>query len=652
MRHRCSKACSSSAVSWWHSSTKLGREMATGSLRGLGRRHEVGVVGEGRVAADPEVVLHPALGGQAVVVPAHRVEDGSRPACAGSGPRRRCGCRRRRGRCGASPTRSAAGCRWRTPRSRGAVRSKGRCRPSSQRADQVASRPSRPGLSGIPRARPPGRSIRSRAALMIGLPYPACSGSTTPPPARWRRSRLRDPGRVVHVRLRADGLRRCPTSATAGSPWSSTCSAATCCSPGLEVTYVSNITDIEDKIIDRAADRGHRPSREVTADIRGRVVGGHGRPRRAPARRDPPRHRLRGPDGRADRRAGRTGAWPTRPATASTCRSTDVPGYGLLAHQPLDSLRAGARVEADEEKRSPARLRPVEEGQAGRADLGVAVGAGPAGLAHRVRGDVPRPAGRRASTSTAAAMDLIFPHHENERAQAVAVGPRVRPALDAQRVGDGGRREDVQVAGQLHLARPTCWPRSDARAYRLLVLRSHYRSPIEVTPETIADAEAGLARLDELARRFALGRPAGRRPGGRPARRSAVRPARLDGEAVDAGSGTAWTTTSTPRRAGRRVRPGPPGQRRRRRRRRRPGPHAAAARWPCCAAPSGLRAPERGDEPTIDPATADLVRRRDEARAARRLGRADALRDQLEAAGLAGRGRSGRDADPPSMNAV
>ena len=49
--------------------------------------------------------------------------------------------------------------------------------------------------------------------------------------------------------------------------------------------------------------------------------------------------------------------------------------------------------------------------------------------------------------------------------------------------------------------------RSDARAYRLLVLRSHYRSPIEVTPDTVADAEAGLARLDELARRFDLADP-------------------------------------------------------------------------------------------------------------------------------------------------
>ncbi len=46
--------------------------------------------------------------------------------------------------------------------------------------------------------------------------------------------------------------------------------------------------------------------------------------------------------------------------------------------------------------------------------------------------------------------------------------------------------------------------RSDARAYRLLVLRSHYRSPIEVTAATVADAEKGLERLDALARRFSL----------------------------------------------------------------------------------------------------------------------------------------------------
>jgi cysteinyl-tRNA synthetase len=46
--------------------------------------------------------------------------------------------------------------------------------------------------------------------------------------------------------------------------------------------------------------------------------------------------------------------------------------------------------------------------------------------------------------------------------------------------------------------------KTDPRAYRLLVLRAHYRAPIEVTPDTIEDAERSLARLDALARRFDL----------------------------------------------------------------------------------------------------------------------------------------------------
>ena len=51
--------------------------------------------------------------------------------------------------------------------------------------------------------------------------------------------------------------------------------------------------------------------------------------------------------------------------------------------------------------------------------------------------------------------------------------------------------------------------KADGRAYRLLVLRSHYRVPVEVTADTIADAERGLARLDTFARRFGLRSPAG-----------------------------------------------------------------------------------------------------------------------------------------------
>ena len=53
------------------------RQLALGV--GLVGRGEVGVVGQRRVAPDPVVVLHPALGRQPVVVPPHRVEHGLAP---------------------------------------------------------------------------------------------------------------------------------------------------------------------------------------------------------------------------------------------------------------------------------------------------------------------------------------------------------------------------------------------------------------------------------------------------------------------------------------------------------------------------------------------------------------------------------------------
>jgi cysteinyl-tRNA synthetase len=100
-------------------------------------------------------------------------------------------------------------------------------------------------------------------------------------------------------------------------------------------------------------------------------------------------------------------------------------------------------------------------------------------------------------------LDLKFPHHENERAQAVAAG-RVFSKHWSHNgwvmVGDEKMSKSLDNFTSLtHLAET-----SDPRAYRLLVLRSHYRSPIEVTTATIADAERALARLDALARRFEL----------------------------------------------------------------------------------------------------------------------------------------------------
>ena len=76
MRHSASKTFSSSLDELLAQLDEVGPADRDLPLRvRLLRRREVGVVGQRRVAAHAVVVLHPALGRQAVVVPAHRVED-------------------------------------------------------------------------------------------------------------------------------------------------------------------------------------------------------------------------------------------------------------------------------------------------------------------------------------------------------------------------------------------------------------------------------------------------------------------------------------------------------------------------------------------------------------------------------------------------
>jgi len=169
--------------------------------------------------------------------------------------------------------------------------------------------------------------------------------------------------------------------------------------------------------------------------------------------------------------------------------------------------------------------------------------------------------------------------------------------------------------------------RSDARAYRVLVLRSHYRSPIEVTPDTIAQAEAGLARLDELARRFGLSELLADGP----LTGAASPDGDLDLDAVEAFVAAMDNDLDTPgalanvfdlaRRANAAADAGDED-----------GAARAARTAAVLAGALGLRLGAGGAD-EVDDAAAGLVAARDEARAAKDWSRADALRGELEAAG-------------------
>jgi cysteinyl-tRNA synthetase len=269
---------------------------------------------------------------------------------------------------------------------------------------------------------------------------------------------------------------------------------------GLRVTYVSNITDIEDKIIERAAARGVDIAEFTAANEvqwwQMMEALGVLPPDEAP-------HATAYVDrmvALVEELVSRGVAYETADGVYLSVR--DVPGYGLLAHQSLQSLRAGARVEADEDKRSPLDFVLWKKSREGEPSWEAPWGPGRPGwhtecvvMSLDLLGD--------GFELHGGGLDLKFPHHENERAQAVAVGRAfARHWVHNGWVTVGGEKMSKSVGNFTSLE--DLLSRSDARAYRLLVLRSHYRSPIEVTPETVRDAESALSRLDELARRFSL----------------------------------------------------------------------------------------------------------------------------------------------------
>jgi cysteinyl-tRNA synthetase len=272
---------------------------------------------------------------------------------------------------------------------------------------------------------------------------------------------------------------------------------------GLEVLHVSNVTDIDDRIIERAAREG-RTEPEVATEYEAAWWAamdalGVLRPTVVP-------HATGYVPGMVELIGDLVARGSAYEIDDGVYLQVDtVEGYGLLAHQPLESLRAGARVEASEQKRSPLDFALWKKAKPGEPTWPSPWGDGRPGwhtecvvMSLDLLGD--------GFDLHGGGQDLIFPHHENERAQAVVEGRTfARHWLHNGWVTVGGEKMSKSLRNFTTI--DDLLSRGDPRAYRLLVVRSHYRSPIEVTPETVATAGRGLARLDALARRLALSDP-------------------------------------------------------------------------------------------------------------------------------------------------
>ncbi len=270
---------------------------------------------------------------------------------------------------------------------------------------------------------------------------------------------------------------------------------------GLDVNFVSNVTDIDDAIIDRANAEGRDP-----ADIARKceAVWWDALERLNVSRPDHTPHateyvkqmvELIGDLIEADK------AYQTSDGVYLSVQG--VEDYGLLPHLDLENLREGGgeREIVGEEKRHPADFALWKLAKEGEPFWPSPWGDGRPGW-HTECVVMSLDLLGEGFDLHAGGLDLVFPHHENERAQAVALGRSFSQHwMHHGFVELEGEKMSKSLGNVKNLLDLT--EQYDPRSYRLLLLQSHYRSPIEVTDDTMTASEAALDRLDSFARRTA-----------------------------------------------------------------------------------------------------------------------------------------------------
>jgi cysteinyl-tRNA synthetase len=181
-----------------------------------------------------------------------------------------------------------------------------------------------------------------------------------------------------------------------------------------KVTYVRNITDVDDKIIKRAAELGEEPGALTT-----RFTAEFARDAKALGCLSPtaePKVTENVPEivALVARLIERGRAYVADGDVYF--RVSAFPPYGQLSGQPLDQLEAGARVEVDERKKSPLDFALWKSAKPGEPSWPSPWGAGRPGWHIECSAMAEKLLGKDFDLH-GGGVDLIFPHHENERAQ-------------------------------------------------------------------------------------------------------------------------------------------------------------------------------------------------------------------------------------------
>ncbi len=272
---------------------------------------------------------------------------------------------------------------------------------------------------------------------------------------------------------------------------------------GIQVRLVSNITDIDDKIIDRA-NRENRPWAEITHKCETMWFSAMAalnveKPTDIP-------HATEYVDqmvAMIGELIGLQRAYATSDGVYLSVTSVD--DYGLLAHQKLEDMLAGGgdrEVFGASEKKHPADFALWKFTKPGEPAWPSPWGEGRPGWHSECVVMSLQLLGEGFDLHCGGA-DLRFPHHENERAQAVALGKTfanhwMHNGFVVDTEGEKMSKSLGNVTNLLDLVE-----HYDPRAYRMLLLQTHYRSPVRVGQDNIDASVKAVSSIDGFFARMA-----------------------------------------------------------------------------------------------------------------------------------------------------
>ncbi len=267
---------------------------------------------------------------------------------------------------------------------------------------------------------------------------------------------------------------------------------------GLRVTWVMNLTDIDDKIIRGAAAQGisttelaDRYAERFLADA---ASLGMTRPDVLPRATE---HIPEIVD-LVSTMLARGHAYTTDDGSVFF-RIASWPAYGRLARLDPEAMRVGERVESDEYGKDDVRDFALWKGtKPGEPSWDTAIGSGRPGWHIECSAMSMKHLGHSFDIHTGG-VDLVFPHHEDEIAQSEAATgePFVRTWMHCAHLRMGGEKMAKSI-GNIAKVTDLLDAGISPRALRYALTTVHYRAPLNYSDDSLPAAAAAVERMDAL----------------------------------------------------------------------------------------------------------------------------------------------------------